>query len=286
MNRFNVKQAAEEALRILVQNGASAKTVKGYRATGFGAFVRYFSEHSSLDVTTKMLDAFVLEERKRFENGEFSNWRWLLVRRGGELLKQYAENDNIEVSMLRPWEPVLRRPRQSIEKDIPTAEQLADPDDIFALIWRVKQELIDMGLTRSTARHYSAEGLTVIMRKHTNHGLQQYSESLVEELVFETRKRYESGQTPRTSYQNLRKASFLLSEMHKTGKITLQKIPKWGQREPLPVFAELLRHFCDNAEHTGVLATSTIKCARSAIRAFLFELEEHGFESFEGVTLA
>jgi site-specific recombinase XerD len=190
------------------------------------------------------------------------------------------------ISVLRPWEPALGKPRQSVWIDVPTPEQISDPDDIFSLVWRTTQELLKSGLSKSSVRHYANEGLTVALRKHSRLGLEHYSESLVTEMVSEIRIRYEKGQAPRTSYQNLRKASFLLSEMRQTGKITLSPVPAWGQREPTEAFARMLRHFCDHANRTGVLAKGTVKTAKSAIRLFFFEMESFGFESFGGVTPA
>lgn len=285
MNTFNLKEAAEQSLRLLEQSGASAKMLKAYRTTGFGVVIRHFTRQGILDVSAEMLDEFVLEQREHFEQGGFSEWKWRLIRRGSELLKHFAQTGTVKLAELRPWDPVLRKPRQSAGLDMPTPEQLSDPDDLFALIWRVKQELFKAGLTKATVRHYTTEGMTVILRRHTEQGLAHYSESLTAGMVTEIRSKYEHELIPRASYQNLRKARFLLSEMHQTGKITLEKIPDWGQREPYPEFAALLRHFCDNTNRTGILAGSTIKTAKSAIRTFFFELEAQGRQSFDGITL-
>jgi len=72
MNTFNIKEAAEQLLRMLEQNGTSAKMLKEYRCTGFGAIIRYFSQRSAFDVNAEMVNAFVLEQREKFERGEFS----------------------------------------------------------------------------------------------------------------------------------------------------------------------------------------------------------------------
>lgn len=286
MNTINVKEVADQLMLLLEQNGASEKTVKGYRNTGFGAIIRYCKQRGTFDMSAEMLDNFVLEQRAKFEQGNFSEWKWRLVRRGSELLKQYAEAGTIEMPAVRPWAPILGRPRQSVALDTPTPEQLANPEDIFALVWRIKQELHKLGLTKSTIQHYTNEGLATILSQHTVNGLEHYSESLVLEIVSEKRHWYELGRAQRTSYQNLRKAAFLLSEMHRTGKITLSKAPTWGLREPTPEFAKLLQHFCDSANRTGIIAKSTVNVAKSAIRNFFFDLEDRGIPSFAGITLA
>lgn len=126
----------------------SAKTVKGYLNTRFGAVLRHFNSQGVSDVSNCMLDAFVMEQRVRFERGEFSEWKWRLVRRGSKILKHFALTGTVDLAELRPWEPVLCKPRQSVELDTPTPEQLTDPDDLYAMIWRIKQELLNAGLTK------------------------------------------------------------------------------------------------------------------------------------------
>jgi site-specific recombinase XerD len=128
--------------------------------------------------------------------------------------------------------------------------------------------------------------MSVILRKHTEQRLTHYSEALASDAVAEIRSRHGQGLAARGAYQNLRKASFLLAEMHRTGRVTFDKIPDWGLRHPALRFSLLLQHFCDNANRTGLLAKSSVKTVRSAIRAFFFELEARGWQSFDGVTLA
>ena len=43
MDTFNLKDAADQSLRLLEQSGVSAKAVKEYRTTGFGAIIRHFT---------------------------------------------------------------------------------------------------------------------------------------------------------------------------------------------------------------------------------------------------
>jgi site-specific recombinase XerD len=285
MDTFNLEEAVKQALQVLEQSGASAKKVKECRTTGFGAALRHFTGQGILEVSAEMLDSFVLDQRGCFERKEFSEWKWGLVRRGGELLKHFVLTGTVEIGALRPWEPVLRKPHQSVALDRPTPKQLAAPDDLFALIWRTRQALLNAGLAKHTVRHYTDEGMSLILRKHTEQGLTHYLEALASDMVAEIRSRYEQGLTARTAYQNLRKASFWLAEMHRTGSVTLDKIPNWGLRQPSPRFRSLLQHFCDDADRAGILAKSTVKTVRSVIRSFFFELEARGRQSLDGVTL-
>ncbi len=43
MNTVNLKEAVEQSLRLMEQTEARAKTVKGYRDTGFGSITRHFT---------------------------------------------------------------------------------------------------------------------------------------------------------------------------------------------------------------------------------------------------
>lgn len=285
MNAFNVKQTVEQALVLMEQIGVRANTVRTYRFSGFGTIVRHFTGQGITDVTNEMLDAFVLEQRACFESGEISSGKWSLIRRSRELLKQCVEKNSLDMSYLRPWDSVLQKPRQSANMDYPTPEQMADPDCLFSLIWRTRQELIRLGLKENTVRHYTSEGMAVIWRKHTSLGLEHYSESLTAEMVADIGERYYKGQVGHGAYKNLRKAASLIAEMHLTGMITLTPLQKWGFREPLSAFAQLLQHFCDNALHNGTMEKSTVVNAKSTIRKFFFELEARGFECFDGVSL-
>lgn len=280
---MDLEATATRALELLAVKGTSAKTLHAYTHTGFGAAVRFFQEKEITCVTPEMLDAFLLEQWKAFEEGGFSEWKWRLIRRGCEVLKYCAEKDSVDLPPLPPWMPALRRPRQSIWKSSPTPEQLADPKNIFTLVWKTNRAMLAHGLSDATVGHYSTEGLAVILNRHYEIGTEQYSEEIVSKVVEEKRHQYEQGLVTRISYQNLRKAAYLVKEMRNTGRITLKKLPDWGQREPIPCFSKLLDEFCRSMEGA---AKSTVKAARSAVRRFLFEMEDHGCCSLADFTQA
>lgn len=174
--------------------------------------------------------------------------------------------------------------RPNFSKSIPSAEQLADPENIVALAWKTHKAMAELGLSEATIRHYTVEGLSAILKRHYDVGENRLSATILDELVGEKRIKYENGQISRTPYQNLRKAAWWIREMHLTGSITQGKVPAWGQREAASPFAALLQDFCSEAACT--LAESSCKTARSAIRRFLLEMEDHGFMSPADLTQA
>lgn len=277
---IELSATATRALELLSAQGMSDKSLHAYTHTGFGCIVRNFQAKGLSIVAPTMLDEFLLEQFELFEQGKFSPWKWRLVRRSCELLKYCAAEDSVGMPPLLPWLPTLYRSRQSIEKSIPTAEQLADPENIFALVWKTNQSMVKLGLTDATVRHYREEGLAVILNRHYEARMDHFSEDLLDQIITEKRAKYEQGQTARVSYQNLRKAACWLQEMHLTGSITLGRAPNWGQREPVEPFQTLLEGFCVNSKLA--MAETTFKVARSAIRRFLFEMEDYGFNTLAG----
>ena len=185
----------------------------------------------------------------------------------------------IEMVTSAAYAPAMR---QSIWKSIPTAGQLADPNDVFALIWKTHRAMSELGLSEATVRHYTDDGLTIILNRYYDIGTDRFSEEILDQIVSVKRFQYEKGQISRTPYQNLRKSAYWVREMYLTGGITQGKIPNWGLREPIAVFKALLLNFCVKAKTS--MAKTSLNVARSAIRRFLFEMEDHGFRSLADFT--
>lgn len=185
----------------------------------------------------------------------------------------------IELVTSAAYAPAMR---QSIWKSTPTAGQLADPNDVFALIWKTHRAMSEVGLSEATVRHYTDDGLTIILNRYYDIGTDRFSEEILDQIVGVKRFQYEKGQISRTFYQNLRKSAYWVREMYITGGITQGKIPNWGLREPVAVFKALLLKFCVKAKTS--MAETSLNVARSAIRRFLFEMEDHGFRSLADFT--
>lgn len=90
--------------------------------------------------------------------------------------------------------------------------------NIYVLVWMVNKRMEQLGLSENTVRHYTEEGLAVILKKHYDSGTESYSDKLISQLTEERRLQYEQGEVGRTTYQNLRKAAAMLQEFRLTGK--------------------------------------------------------------------
>ncbi len=173
------------------------------------------------------------------------------------------------------------RTRKCVILKTPSSAQLDEKNNLFVIVWKIKQLLVEKGYTESSIKHYTSEGLTVILRRHYEAGLETYSESLTEKIVCDKRLAYEKGDTSRQSYQNLRKAAIFISSFVKTGIIDLTKAPSWNNREISSIFEKQLNNFCTVMIKEYRLKPSSVNTLTSAIRNFLFGLESTGIFSFK-----
>lgn len=281
MELIELSATTQRALELLNDAGMSEGGIHDYTHTGFGGILRYFLGKGMLYASAEMLNSFLLEQRTLLDQGKISQWKWNLLRRSCELLKQCAATDSIDLPSLRPWNPARNQPEQSIRHDTPTAKQFAEPENIFVLVWAANRQMEQLGLTESTVRHYREEGLSIILKRHYDSGTECYSNELVSQMIEERRLQYEQGVVNRTAYQNLRKAASMLCEFRQTGKITLERLPDWGRRELTPQFKSTLNNFCAHVTKSGNLAETSIGTVKSVAHIFLLELEDYGVTSIE-----
>lgn len=281
MDKFNLQKTANQILEQLSLYEVNEKKLREYRTTGFGNMIRYFESNDVNDISLNMLDTYLQDMHLAHSSGDFSKWKWQLLRRSCELLKLFVTTGSVAMKPLRPWDYSRGKSMPSIVFDAPTNEQLDDPDNLFVLIWKVRQTLIDYGFTESSIRHYTSEGLTVILRSHYEAGTETYSKEITDALVTSKRKHYEEGKISRQSYQNLRKAAYLIESMHKNGRTTLEKIPNWNLRTPKEEFAKVLTDFCCYLKKENRVYESSVPTIRSAVRRFLFGLEDDEIYSAE-----
>ena len=112
MELIELDATPQRALELLTNAGMSDGSIYDYTHTGFGSILRHFHTKGILYATAEMLDNFLLEQRVLLDQGDISQWKWGLVRRSCELLKQCAAMNSIDLPDLQPWDPVWNRPKK------------------------------------------------------------------------------------------------------------------------------------------------------------------------------
>jgi len=273
----------ESALERMRQDGASIKQLKSYRATGFGAIIRYCERNGFCNnvetILGTIVDEFINKVRIEYKQGKISKWKWQQVRRGGELLKHFCITATLDLPPCVKWE-ALHNPLHRA----PTQEELCDSDNIFSLIWRTKNEMVKFNLTPKSIKNYLYEGFDRILHGHIKNNVTRYSQELTAQMVNKARGDYKSGKTYRSVYQNMRRTAALIDEFYKTGALTWHHLPAYDSRKLHDGFAKLLSEFSEDAERTGILKSSSIAQVRNLTRRFMFELTDAGIYSFDDVT--
>jgi site-specific recombinase XerD len=276
MGAIGIRPLAGSALRALKDAGASERTLKVYECTGFGELCRRFEARGATQYSPLLVDAVVCEIWADFQRGAFSSWKWTAVRRGAALLDVFDRTGSVDLAPLPPWN-VLRLP--------PTPEQWADPGNLHALVSAAQERLRELGASAKTLRNYRYDGFDPIVCAHQEQGLTRYSAAVTAGLVDRARALLEQKAMCPSVWRGVRKCAAVLDELSRTGGLQRRLLPHWGLRTPGEAFDAALEGFCAEAGLLG-WAEGTVASARSAVRQFLFAVEDAGITTVSGITSA
>jgi len=139
--------------------------------------------------------------------------------------------------------------------------------------------------SEETLSLYNRYGFGTIKRHFEAIGVTDYSATEVNNFVHDYRKDYERDAVSDYQWHLVRRSAALLEVFHKNGIIDVPTLPKWGLRKPTEIYSKMLEEYCIHASRNNRKGSSTIKVDKSAIRGFLFALEDAGIHSFDDVTL-
>lgn len=251
MEKTNFQQMVEAALQRMKEDGASAKQLKEYRQTGFGSIQRHFRAIGQSCYSAGIIDSFVLQMRRDWERGDVSDWKWYLVRRGGELLKHFHEHGELRLPPCAKWGVIHNWLR--IE---PSAKELADKDNIYALVWNTKQELEHTDYSSRTLEHYQREGFDWILRYCIANKRTNYSSELMNEIIGQAEKACAGQKTAVREFRTLCRAANLLKEFYETGTLNSCRIMRFAVRDNIDSpdnlnIRELMELALQKMEHDG-----------------------------------
>lgn len=148
------------------------------------------------------------------------------------------------------------------------------------LIEKTVKALVDMKLSKGTILNYKTDFRLVSGYRENRDGY--FSVARTQRFVSKSYLRQKRQEICRDRYAEIRKAAELLCEMYQTGGLRSRRLPYANSKSLHKVYQELLDAFVSGKAAT--LSQKTI-CTYSIItKAFLLDLEQHGYMGFEGVS--
>ena len=164
----------------------------------------------------------------------------------------------------------------------PISEQ--KENELQQMISQTAALLSPAGYSGKSISDYTRIGFSRLVQYFNLHETGYYDEALLYNFIDETRVAYDQKLITRYVYQKARKAAMLLKEFHDTGNIQWHYIPAWRVRALTPNFAYAVERYCEVNSKNQMLMPGTIATSKSAIRQFLFCVEELGINDFDGLT--
>jgi len=164
----------------------------------------------------------------------------------------------------------------------PISEQ--KENELQQMIFQTAALLSPAGYSDKSISDYTRIGFSRLVQYFSLHETGYYDEALLYNFISETRAAYDQKLITRYIYQSTRKAAMLLKEFHDTGNIQWHCISAWNVRTLTLNFAYAVERYCEVNTQNQMLMPSTIATNKSAIRQFLFCVEELGINDFDELT--
>ena len=227
MSIVSVDELITKVMRELERNGMSVCSLKHTRV-GFRKVERYFMAQGIDDYCVVTVEDFVNQTRSSYTNKEISLNIFGQVRRCVAILSTYYQAGSLATlpRKLREWRHLTNPLRQP-----PSAEQLSSKDDMLALVYRTKQELLKFGFAKSVMKSYTVSGFDRIMTYCMERGIAKYDASLIEAVVMDMRVKDDKRGISRSLVCYPRKAAAMLREFNDTGTLVWLSLQHWRTRQ-------------------------------------------------------
>jgi len=251
------------------------------KVRGYNRILDYFREQNIPFYFEEIIRDFISERRSLYEKGFISEEKWFASRRCGELLIHYQKNGNIEMQPLPGCNYIHGALRIK-----PSDEEFEDPNNVFALVWNIKNELTKFGLTERYLGACTSNGFDPILREHIAAGITEYSTRIVDKLIASSYEKYKNGSKKHTSiYRTIRKTKTYIEEYQKNRKIEWRVLPRIGIRELTLFFNSVQDAYQKELQHSGKLMPATMKNLLLYSHYFMLTLEDDNCYDFNRVSL-
>ena len=263
----------------LLELGLSPKIVKDYKYCGFGEIIKHFNEAGICEYTTEMADLYLKKIRVCYEAGEISQWKWCQIRKAAVWLEEFYTFGTITNESCPKWEVLYNPLRRE-----PAEKELQDNDNFYGLLYRVKQEVMQLGISKKSIENYTCDGFDPLLRHFAQLGMERYSRAELDHLFADARRKLEEHLIGRTTYKNIRKVIATIIVYHDTGKLVWSKLANLNYRQPTPIFSKAINDYCETKLRLQMLSEHSVLANKSTIRQFIFSVEDMGFFNFSGLT--
>ena len=281
MIKYDVRVVSEMMLaKLRTETNITGTKLYRMRTVGLGTIIRHFDKVGNMMVDKQSLRDFLeAYHAEHYTNNQQTVQRLRAIRRAVELLIYFSETGRVDLPILPNW--TKRNCSLLIQ---PTAEQMADKNNIYSLIWHTRSALRNIGYAPRTLIYYDNSGFSKILEAHIISGTEIYSEKICAKVVLDTHELVNRGLRHR--YQGVRKAVVLLEEFRRYGIITPNTLSPLESTDLAPTFAALLEEYGNDVLFSEKQSEVTVRTGKSIIKGFLLGLEELGFTSLDGVTLS
>jgi site-specific recombinase XerD len=274
MTSVEIEKLAEQTLFSLKESGMTAGALQHYKVTGFRVIIERHAELGHNIFSFGVCDELIRELRVDCELGKITKSKWQNIRRCAELMRAYQNTGTAKLPSLGRWEPVNAPYRVK-----PSQEQLADSDNIFAIVWKVKRELVSMGMGLRTIHAYTYGGFDKILRHFIMLGLSVYDDEVLSNFVAESHE-----DNDRRRFQLIRKAAAYIQEYYQNECIEPKHLEIWGRQKLANYFSEAVEKYKDFNSRKNNWSLRTKTSVGDTIGRFLMVFEQMGYYDFHNIT--
>lgn len=273
---INLRTLVKTTREKLVESGLTPKALDYYRC-GFNAIVQDLAVSGNITLSREFIDDYLTIKRELYENSDLAEWSWKAIRSSAEQLLSVDQTGDLSLSRrLSPWVSLHHPLRRA-----PSERESSDESNLFALVWRTRQKLSEIGLSTSTLKQYGFAFEALLTGFYKNN-IYEYSDSAIEKELSGLNVCRQTVGITNNAYHYRRKALCLLKELSNTGTIEWRQLPKVKETPISDLYQEALNGF--RAKKSECYAAYTLKKCVLRARQLLAALEKRGISCFSAMT--
>ena len=280
MGSYTLNELIEQVGGELLRQGLPQHTIKRVSA-GFYHIRKLHTELGVHKFSSTATAELVCQKRADSKRGVFLRETYWKISRCAGWLEELSRYGHIELK----WRDHDWQYQYDPIKMAATDEQIGDPDNIYGLVCRVRQTLVEAGFSKFTRKNYNVNGFDKILRHYQQLGITQYDKAITDSFVLAEHERALRENIHRVRQSILRKVASFLYMYNTTGRITFEQLSPIKTTNPNPDAMSLLGKYIDFISKTIGYSASSLNNRRNTIRRYMLAAERLGHSRFSEFTL-